>query len=333
MASSLPPFRFPTQDACDFELVEEVPVRAGVAVNGASEAEAAYGSQHPKAPDHRLIWQEPVAGRDGALVMRRIYRRLPGAPLSGEVLRAATWGAAAVTTLQDVPTGTPAETGLNVLESVVDPKDAQIARKRTTSVDWPVLTSRTVESETQTPMTITRRMVAADSALPADSPLVVDRKVTAINKWRSIQIVTSLDALPTAYVQYKEHAYRFPGLFYGFDATSGTAGISKRDAFSRTVAARVEVSFGYTEVVPELMEIVPVSWSYPLSFDVSEVLTNGEHFDYLVKEAGVSVDMPKSSPSRAEYEALIGSYVAVTGTSARWRGGVWRTELWKVKLL
>ncbi|MDD5349892.1 MAG: hypothetical protein PHQ12_06750 [Chthoniobacteraceae bacterium] len=332
MASQSVPFRFPTQSAVDVELVEEVPVRAGVAVTGASELEAAYGSPHPRAPGHRLVWQEPVPGRDGALLMRRTYRRLPGAELAGEAVRASSWGAAAVTTARDVPAGTPADTGLNVLESVVEPKDAQVARKRTTTVEWPVLVGRSVEPQTGTPVTVTRRMVAADAPLPEASPLTLDRKVEEVNKWRSIQIVTSLDALPAAYVEYKDRSFRFPGLFYGFDATGG-GGVTKRDAFSRTVPARVEVGFAEEASEPELFMIVPVSWSYPLSFDVSDVLTNGEHFEYPVKDELVALDVPRSSPSRADYEAQIGSYVTVAGACERWKGGLWRTELWKIKLL
>jgi len=332
MASQYLPFRFPTQHSCDFELVEEVPVRAGVAVNGASEVEAAYGSPHPKAPDHCLVWQEPVTGRDGALAMRRTYRKLPGQPLVGEAVRANTWGAAASTVVQDVATGTPADSGVEVLESIVEPKDAQTARKRTTSVQWPVLVGRSLEPQTRTPLTTTRQMVAADAPLPADGPLVLDRKLNIVNKWRSIQIVTSLDALPAAYVEHKQHAFRFPGLFYGFDPVGG-GGVTKRDAFSRTVAARVEVSFGYDEVEPELLQILPVSWSYPLSFTVSEVLTNGESFTYTADKETVSLTVPQSTPSRAAYEALIGSYANVTGSSERWKGGIWRTELWKVKLM
>lgn len=332
MASQLPPFRFPTQDSCDVELVEEVPVRAGVSVNGSSELEAAYGSPHPKCPQHRLVWQEPVKGSAGAVTMRRIYRRLPGTALAGQTVRAATWGAAATTTVQEVPTGTPADTGLNVIESVVDPSDAQTARKRTVSVDWPVLISRSVEPETGTAVTETRQVVAAGAALPANSPLVMDRKVNAVNKWRSIQIVTSLDALPAAYTEQKKMTFRFPGLFYGFDAAGG-GGVSKRTAFSRTVAARVEVSFGYVEVVPELLEIVPVSWSYPLTLDATDVLTNGESFTYEASSELVTVTVPRSTPSRSEYEALMGSYATVSGASERWKGGVWRTETWKIKLL
>ena len=332
MATQSVPFRFPTQHSCDFELVEEVPVRAGLAVSGASEVEAEYGSPHPKAPGHRLVWQEPVMGRDGALAMRRTYRKLPGQALVGEAVRSATWGAAATTTTQDVPTGTPADSGLNVIESVVEPRDAQTARKRTTSVEWPVLVGKSLEPETRTPITTTRRMVAADAQLPADGPLVLDRRLNVVNKWRSIQIVTSLDALPATYVERKEHAFRFPGLFYGFDPVGG-GGVAKRDAFSRTVMARVEVSFGYEEVEPALLEIVPVSWSYPLGFSVSEVLTNGEHFDYEANKEAVSVTVPQSAPSRTEYEALIGSYATVAGSCVRWKGGIWRTELWKVKLL
>ena len=332
MASQYTPFRFPTQDSCDFELLEEAPVRAGLAVGGASEVQAAYGSPHPKAPDHRLVWQEPVAGRDGALVMRRTYRQLPGKPLVGEAVRATTWGAAATTSVQDVATGTPADAGVNILESVVEPKDAQMARKRTTTVQWPVLVGRSLEPETHTPVTTTRQMVAADSPLPADGPLILDRKLNIVNKWRSIQIVTSLDALPAAYVEHKQHAFRFPGLFYGFDPAGG-GGVTKREAFSRTVAARVEVSFGYEEVEPELLEIVPVSWSYPLGFTVSEVLTNGESFAYMVKDEVVSLNVPQSTPSRSDYEALIGTYATITGSSERWKGGIWRTELWKIKLV
>ena len=332
MASQLPPFRFPTQDSSDVELIVEVPVRAGVAVNGSSELEAAFGSPHPQCPQHRLVWQEPVKGSAGALAMRRIYRRLPGTALVGQTVRATSWGAAATTTVQEVPTGTAADTGLNVIESVVDPTDAQTARKRTVSVDWPVLTSRSVESETGTPVTETRQVVAAGAALPADGPLVIDRKINAVNKWRSIQIVTSLDALPAAYTEQKKMSYRFPGLFYGFDATGGGS-VSKRSAFSRTVTARVEVSFGYVEVVPEILAIVPVSWSYPLNLDAADVLTNGESFTYLSDKVTVTETVPQSTPTRAAYEALMGTYATVSGASERWKGNVWRTELWKIKLL
>lgn len=332
MASQSVPFRYPTQSALDVELVEEVPVRAGVAVTGASELEAAFGSPHPRAPGHRLVWQEPAAGRDGALVMRRTYRRLPGAELAGEAVRASSWGAAAVTSVRDVPTGTPADTGLHVLESVVEPKDAQTARKRTTTVEWPVLVGRSVEAETVTPVTVTRRMVEAGSLLPEADALTLDRKLEEVNKWRSIQVVTSLDAVPASYVEFRERSYHFPGLFYGFDAAGG-GGVTKRAAFSRTVVARVEVSFAAEAQEPELFVVVPVSWNYPLSFDVTEVLTNGEHFEYVVKEETVALDVPLSTPSRAEYEALIGSYVTVAGACERWKAGLWRTELWKVRLL
>ena len=99
------------------------------------------------------------------------------------------------------------------------------------------------------------------------------------------------------------------------------------------MAARVEVSFGYEEVEPELLEIVPVSWSYPLGFTVSEVLTNGESFAYMVKDEVVSLNVPQSTPSRSDYEALIGTYATITGSSERWKGGIWRTELWKIKLV
>ena len=99
------------------------------------------------------------------------------------------------------------------------------------------------------------------------------------------------------------------------------------------MAARVEVSFGYAEVVPELLEIVPVSWSYPLNLDGADMLTNGESFTYEVSSTLVTVKLPQSTPSRAEYEGLLGTYATVSGASERWKGGVWRTELWKIKLL
>lgn len=330
MASQFPPFRFPTQDGCDIELVEEVPVRDGVSVNGVSELEAAYGSPHPKWPGHRLVWQEPVKGSGGSLSMRRVYRKLPGTALSGEAVRSATWGAAATVTEQRVPTGTPADTGLHVIESVVDPEDARTARKRTVAVDWPVLTSRSLEPETRTPLTETRRVVEAGAPLPEETPLMIDRKVEAVDKWRSIQVIKSLDELPAAYTEQKKMSYRFPGLFYSFDALNG---ISKRPAFSKSVVAEVEVSFGYEQVVPEILQISMVSWSYPSTLDMNEALTDGESFIYEVDERIVSVTLPQSTPSRSDYEALIGTYAAVNGASERWKGGVWRTEIWKIKLL
>ncbi len=324
------PFRFPTQDPSDVELVVEVPVRAGLSVAGTFEAEAQYGSPHPKSPEHRLVSQEPVPGRSGAITMRRVYRRLPGTALVGEALRSTNWGAVTSTSSQEVPVGTAADTGLNVLESVVEPKDAQVSRKKTTSVEeWPVLTERSVESQTGTPLTTTHTMVAAGSALPDASPLTLERKLSAVNKWRSIQIVTSLDALPASYVEYREKSVRFPGLFYGYDTDMG---ISKRVAFSRTVAARVEVSFSESPVEPDLYLINMVQWNYPGTFDCSDVLTNGETVVYAYDSNILSLTVPKSTPTRSDYEALIGGYVTLYGSCERWKGNIWRTELWKIRL-
>jgi len=318
-------FRYPTQNVLDVELVEEVPVRAGLAGHGLSELELAYGTPHPRATGHRLVWQEPVAGG-----MRRIYRRLPGMELGGEAVRSNSWGAV-VTTTQDVPTGTPADTGLNVLESIVEPKDAQMARKKTTTVEWPELITRSLESQTGTPMTTTRRMVAADAPLPENTPLTLERKVEDVNKWRSIQVITSLDALPAAYAEYRERSYRFPGLFYSFNPSGG--GVTQRAAFTRSVMARVEISFGHEPVEPELFVVTPVSWRYPLGFNVSEVLTNGEIFNYIASGSPVSLTVPASTPTRAQYEALVGSYIPIAGKCERWKGTLWRTELWKIRLL
>ena len=325
------PFRFPTQTLDDVELIAEVPVRAGLAVNGTLEAQAEYGSPHPKAPEHRLVSQEPVAGRDGGLLMRRVYRRLPGAELAGAAIRSANWGAPTTVSTRDVAPGTEADSGFNVVESVVEPKDAQTSRRKTTAVaEWPVLTERSLEPQTGTPVTATHTMVAAGSALPEATALTLDRKLTAVNKWRSIQIITSLDGLPASYVEYRERSFRFPALFYGYDMVTG---VSKRVAFSHTVAARVEVSFSEIASEPELFSFIPVSWNFPGPCDASEVLTNGETLVYTYDSKILSLTVPTSTPTRSAYEAQVGSYVAVQGACERWKGGIWRTELWKVKLV
>ena len=576
------------------ELVEEVPVRrTGMVV---SKVEAAYGSPHPRSPDHLLVWQEPVVGRDGALSMRRVYRKLPGAALAGELVRESTWGAPAVVTARDVAIGTHADSGLGILESVVEPKDAQIARKRTTSVQWPALTStrlnargdvetvveskvvpgtelpvatlattelrldaetvdrsrlrvgsvgdhaeladkvrgdaaliparlraaesyqvtdaivtpstepdalsehvveskvagksrsqsvkrntirtgatlpcvtdrklgshgevlesteslvslgtapaagfgisadsvrdtgtglavrntvklapgqtypvlsrtayaheadgeqvittsqivdpadpvaaalppggvkvlsarlepidnhhsrrivselaaeefpvlsgKLMEHETRTLVTVAQQIVPAITVLDAPGPLVIEQKLRALDKWRSVQIITSLDALPSGFQEQKHLRFRFPGLYYDFDAVTGV--VSYRHSITCVLPAKVDVSFGYAAVDLPLYEIKPVSWSYPSGFSVSEVLTNGEVIVYPattpadsgtpVAEARplpASVTLPLSAPTRKDYEALIGTYVPVTGATERWKGGVWRTEIWQVKL-
>ena len=272
------PFRFPTQDAGDLELVEESPFRVGMPL------EAAYGAPHPKVPEHRLVWQEPVTGRDGALFMRRVYRRLPGTLLMGQAMKA-SWGAVAQTSVQDVPTGTAADSGFTVLESTVEPRDAQSARKRTVSVpEWPVLVSREVEYETRTPVTVTRRMVAADAPLPEFDPLVIERRLTAVNPWRSVETVRRLEAVPEGYTEHKPRSVRFPA----------RSGVHERAAFTLTVMARVEVSFSLECEEPELLPLIAGS----------------------------------------NYESKIGTWATVSATCTRWKGsGLWRTELWKVKLV
>jgi len=525
------PFRYPTQSLADLELVEDVPIRSTGMT--AAVVEAAFGSPHPKSAEHLLVWQEPVVARDGTLSMRRVYRKLPGAALSGELVRESTWGAPAQVVSQDVAAGTHADTGLNVVESAVEPKDAQLARKRTTTVQWPALTSQrlnargdvetltegkvapstplpaacvtttelrlqaetvdrsrlvsaavtahaelidkargdsalipgrlraaelyqiddvivppetepdalsasvvesrvvaktraqsvkrttsrtganlpsvtdrklgphgellestealvdvqttpagafdiatdsvhdtgtgvavrsttrlaagqsypvlsgySIEPETRTPVTIVRDIVPADTVLDTPAQLVIDRKLRAVDKWRSIRIVTSLDALPAAFSEQKHIRFRFPGLFYSYDPVTGIA--SYRHAVSCMIPALVQVSFGYELVNIDFLVIRPVSWHYPSGFTVSSVLTNGEQIDYTTTADAASdssgataaathplptaVTVPLSNPTRAQYEALIGTYATVTGASERWKGGVWRTETWQVKL-
>jgi hypothetical protein len=333
------PFRFPTQSLEDVELIEEVPVRrTGVT---SRDLEAAYGSVHPQSAEHRLVWQEPVVARDGALSMRRVYRKLPGVPLAGEMLKQSTLGARATVTVQEVAAGTPCDEGVTVLESVVEPKDAQTARKRTVAMEWPLLTGKLLDAETRTPVSVEKQVVPAATVLDEAGPLVVDQKLELMDKWRSVRVVTSLDRLPEDYQELKSLDFRFPGLFYDFD--TATHIVSYRHAISCTVPARVVVTFGYAAEDLDFYVIRPVSWSFPSGFSASGVLTNGEVIEYpvgtFIDPSSASalplpsfVTVPASSPTRAEYEAAIGTYVTVKGASERWKGGVWRTERWQVKL-
>ncbi len=511
-----PSFRYPTQSLGDLELVEDVAVRSTGMT--AAEVQAAYGSPHPKSAAHRLVWQEPGLARDGSLFIRRVYRSLPGAALAGSAVGVHTWGAQASVVACDVATGTAADSGMNVIQSAVEPKDAQTARKRTVSVEWPTLESQrlnargdvetvaeskaapgsalpaatlataeiklqaetadratltvaqvashaalvdkasggaalvparlrarevyettdslvvpstapdalsttvlesvvkgktrnqsvkrtTVRTGTALPsvtdfklgpqgevmqttealvavgavpsgafgvisdavhdtgagvavrtteqlasgetfpaltgagydagshttFTTTRQIVPAGTAMSA-APLIFEQSVQPVDKWRSIHIVSALDSLPASYQENRHLRFRFPGLFYSYTPTDSGI-VSYRHAMSRVVSARVAISFSYVKIETALLDLQPVSWSYPLRFSVSNVLTNGEHFDYTgPKGAAVSVNVPASSPTRADYEALIGTYAVVAAASVRWKGGVWRTEVWQVVL-
>lgn len=514
--ANVPPFRYPTQSLDDVELIEEVPIRQ----LGMTEPQAAYGTPHPKSADHRLVWQEPVAGRDGTLTIRRVYRKLPGEPLVGGVVRDATWGAQATVTTQEVPVGTLPDTGVNVLESVVEAKDAQVARKKTTAVEWPTLVSqrlnargdletvvesrvspdtelpsvgvnttelrleaetsqrsrlkvaeveshsvleerslgdvgliparlralevyRTTESvvvpgtvldtpgvdgvvaskvvdqsayrslkrtiareegdelpsvtdyklgndgellettealvpegtgpdggfgvisdvikgtgtgvavrtttrlkpgenyptltgyqidaETQTPVEVTRQVVPPSTEPAEDDPLILDQKIQPIDRWKSLHIVTRLKSLPDPYTEYRYANFHFPGLFYHYSPTAGGA-VFYRSAVNRVTRISVEVSFGTGRVDIGVMEIRPVTWSYPNGFHCANVLTNGETFSYTVASTPLILTVPESVPTRSEYEALIGTEAVIGGSSARWKGGIWRTEVWKVIL-
>jgi len=325
MALPSPPLvRYPVQALEDFEIVEEALVRQG------SDTGVAYGTPHPRSPEHVLVWQEPKLTSDGQFLMRRLYRKLPGEALPGELVRETTWGESASVVVQDVPTGTPADSGLNVIESVVEPKDAQIARKRTVSVEWPTLVSRGVEAETRTPLTTTRQIVETGSALPVASPLVIEQEIKALDKFRSLQTVSVLDQMPASYVEYRHLRFKFPGLFYDF--TPGSSGfVNRRAAFSEIVSARVTVSFSAGATEPAIRQFQPVSWSYPGGFHGASLLTNGEEVTYTVSTSQLTLTVPQSIPSRSQYEALIGQYIAVLATCQHWKGGIWRTELWEVK--
>lgn len=512
-----PPFRYPNQDGDDLELLEEVAMRR--ADWQAALVLTAYGTPHPHSPEHRLVSQEPVIGRDGEVTVRRVYRKLPGAVLTGEVVKDATWGARAEVRVQDVAPGTPADEGLNVTESVVEAKDGQMARKRTTEVEaWPVLISRrlnargdvetvtqervapetplppgtltaearveaetqhrsrltrhevdshceldelargdhlqiparlraldvlkttesivapgtfpdplgdgvvaskvagksrhqsikrtvrredgvlpeavdykigsdgelletreslvpdgtlptggfgvvsdvvretgagyavrqrtqlasgeaypvlvnrAVDAETQVAIRTERYVVVAGSSFLMGDPLVVDQKIQAVDRWRSLHFITRLESLPPAHQFRKQVSFNFPGLFYGYDALpSGT--VYSRRAFTRTVEAVVEISYGYGEVPLNILEIITASWSYPRSLSGGNLLTNQETYTFPVQGDPYTWTLPHTTPTRTAYEAMIGQYAVVGGNSVRWKGGVWRTERVKVKLL
>jgi hypothetical protein len=227
-----------------------------------------------------------------------------------------------------VPSG-----GLAVQSDAVRATGTGVAVRTTSQLasgeTYPLLTGRGLEPQTRMPWSVTEQIVAAGMALPAPSALVIESTIKAVDKWRSIQTATTLDAMPASYVEYRNLHFRFPGLFYGYEAMAGGI-VSERRTFSHSVVARVTVSFSDTGAAPVLQAIVPVAWSYPLGFTASDVLTNGEHFDYTDGTTSLSLDVPASTPSRTDYEALIGSYIAVQGTCTRWKGGIWRTELWEI---
>ena len=160
-----PPFRYPNQEEGDLELLEEVALRR--ADWQAGLVEAAYGTPHPHSPGHHLVWQEPVIGRDGELTVRRVYRKLPGPVIAGEVVKDATWGARAEVRVQDVAAGASADSGLNITESVIEAKDGQMARKRTTEVEaWPALVSLRLNARGDVE-TVTQERVSPSTPLPA----------------------------------------------------------------------------------------------------------------------------------------------------------------------
>lgn len=226
--------------------------------------------------------------------------------------------------------------GLTILDAKLEAIDTAHSTKTVRQLDdaaFPILTSHQIEPETKTPITTTKQIVAANSVLTSDNPLIIDQYVKSVDKWRSIKVVVSLDRLPDPFIEYRQFEYIFPALFYNFayDPRVGTA-ISKRAAFARACLAKINVTFTETEQETAPYVIQPVSWNFPLGNTVHDVLSNGEEFTYQIGSDIFTINAPNSSPSRSSYESLIGVYTTIKKTSEKWRGGVYRNEEWQIQM-
>lgn len=234
-----------------------------------------------------------------------------------------------------VPEGTLPTGGYEVISDMVRETGAGVAVQTTTRLkggeEYSILSGYTVDAETRTPIEVVRQMVPAGSALTEGDPLILDQKIQAIDRWRSLHVITRFTETPAPYQEYRYVNYQFPGLFYNYAPAAGGA-VFYRHSVNRVAKVSVEVSFGASRVDVGLFQLRPTTWSYPNGFHATNVLTNGETFTYMVGTVSLTMTVPTSVPSRSEYETMIGTDVVIGGSSHRWKAGLWRTEVWKVTL-
>ena len=156
---------FPTQASDDVTLTEDVAY--SILANGAVNlAIPAFGAPHPRSALHKLVAVAFLGGNEGKVWYRLTFSKLPGHLLPGATVSEQTWGAAAVVTKQAVPTGTAPATGLGVVQSDVQPQDAETATATATTVTWPTLTTTRINERGDTETQLQTKVVPG-TALPA----------------------------------------------------------------------------------------------------------------------------------------------------------------------
>lgn len=186
-------------------------------------------------------------------------------------------------------TGQIVDEGLLVVGSAVKAIGDGSEQKttKTAVADWPTLLETEFDSRFGVLVNIAKKVVAAGTTGSTGSLAVTE--VKALDKWRSIQIVGSLDDLPSDQVWYGTRNHTFPDELIGFTLAGSTTvevQFDIRDGYSGPCSARFTRSFteGPPAGQPEPTIFRPQSYSQFLEYNasrthttVSQGTTSSEH--------------------------------------------------------
>jgi hypothetical protein len=236
-----------------------------------------------------------------------------------------------------VPTATPALPTIDHKTLVLSLRDigGGYSEKNVGTVEaYPLLKGERIDEETGGLIKIEKQIVdAAGTPISSYTGGREFEEHRPIDKYKSLYIKTTY-SLPASYEDTDEITYQFPALFYSYSYVSDLGSFSLvRDAFSKTVNARVVYSWTATKQSMTFFDVTPTGWSFPQGFSFRNVLSDGGTYAGTQNGISFSVPFPASSPTRSDYEALIGSEQLIGGYSKRVRPTMWKNKFVHIYLL
>ena len=256
------------------------------------------------------------------------------------------------------PSTTPAG-GKFILQDQISAIDEAKARRETVTVaDYPNLTTYDLD-EPLGVVIINERTVVNHNEPYSAPPLILSSTDRPIDQWKTLRITSRLANLPETRIEYKTQQFTFPAILdavvvtslnLGFgnvqideDTTEFETEINKyvsvtpiiRPAVSTPTNIRVVTTFYASPPLPDtLFGILPQSVSFSgslLSFNFGDVILNNltigpitaSPYDNRYAGLSESISFAASSPTKSEYDALIGTEVVTFSDVEYYRSNLW----------
>jgi hypothetical protein len=238
----------------------------------------------------------------------------------------------------------------------IDPSPGDRERQNLTlgyeTLPGTLLTSYEYDPETFAKVTVTRQRVLASAVSPpADGVAGTELSVQAINKVVSLVTNRTTSTTQPTRNEYHSNEYQFPSRIYAvtFDVAVATNGLTLMTLnFQKTSGRRLRtmerVAVSYATTAPALNSTVTI-YNFPIvdivysgifipTIEEPRVLTLGFTLTYAAGSGSIlwpdfteTLEVPATSVTPTEYDALIGTEILVGGQTSPWRFNMFRQEL------